>query len=62
MSLRKNAIYKLKKGFSRTAYSLTFEQGKRNYYITSQFSYTQVVWIFQKQKLSRLISYIHEKA
>ena len=50
-SLCKKASQKLN-AFARIAYSLKFEQRKLllNAFITSQFSYASVVWIFYSRK------------
>ena len=45
-------------------YSLKFEQRKLflNAFVTSQFSYGPVVWMFHNQKLNNYVNYIHERA
>ena len=50
--------------FARIAYSLKFQQRKLllNAFITSQFSYPPVVWMFQNRKLNNQINRIHERA
>ena len=50
--------------FARIAYSLKFQQRKLllNAFITSQFSYAPVVWMFQNRKLNNQINRIHERA
>ena len=47
---------------ARIAYSLKFEQRRLllNAFITSQFSYTSVVWIFYNWKLTNHINCIHD--
>ena len=46
------------KNFARIAYSLKFEQRKLllNAFITSQFSYAPVVWMFHNRKLNNHIN------
>ena len=46
----------------RVAYQLNFNQRKLNYFITSQFSYTPLVWMFHSSKQNHHISCIHERA
>ena len=62
-SLCKKASQKLN-AFARIAYSLKFEQRKLllNAFITSQFSYAPVVWMFHNRKLNNHINRIHERA
>ena len=61
-SLCKKSSQKLN-AFARIAYSLKYEQRKLlNTFITSQFSYTPVVWMFHNRKLSNHINRIHEWA
>ena len=62
-SLCKKASQKLN-GFARIAYSLKFEQRGLllNVFITSQFSYAPVVWMFHNRKLNNHINRIHERA
>ena len=49
--------------FARLAYSLKFKQRKLlNAFITSQFSYVPVVWMFHNRKLNNHINCIHERA
>ena len=50
--------------FARIAYSLKFDQRKLllNTFITSQFSYAPVVWMFHSRKLNNHINHIHERA
>ena len=62
-SLRKKASQKLNP-LSRVAYQLGFNQRKllMNAFITSQFSYTPVVWMFQSHKQNHHINRIHERA
>ena len=63
ISLCKKASQKLN-AFARIAYSLKFEQRKLllNAFITSQFSYAPVVWMFHNRKLNNHINRIHERA
>ena len=46
------------------ASSLKFQQRKLllNAFITAQFSYTPVIWMFHSRKLNNRINYIHERA
>ena len=62
-SLCKKARQKLN-AFARVAYSLKFEQRKvlLNAFITSQFYYAPVVWMFHNRKLNNHTNRIHEKA
>ena len=62
-SLRKKASQKLN-AYARIAYSLKFEQRKLllNAFITSQFSYAPVVWMFHNRKLNNHINRIYERA
>ena len=62
-SLRKKASQKLNP-LSRVAYQLGFNQRKllMNAFVTSQFSYTPVVWMFQSHKQNHHINRIHERA
>ena len=62
-SLCKKASQKLN-AFARIAYSLKFDQRKLllNAFITSQFSYAPVVWMFHNRKLNNHINRIHERA
>ena len=62
-SLCKKASQKLN-AFPRIAYSLKFDQRKLllNAFITSQFSYAPVVWMFHNRKLNNHISRINERA
>ena len=50
--------------FARMAYSLKFEQRKLllNAFITSQFSYAPILWMFHNRKLNSHINRIHERA
>ena len=50
--------------FARIACSLKFDQRKLllNAFITSQFSYAPVVWMFHNRKLNNHINRIHERA
>ena len=41
---------------------LKFKQTKLNAFITSQFSYAPVVWMFHNRKLNNHINCIHERA
>ena len=56
-SLKQNAL-------SRVAYQLDFNQRKllMNVFITSQFSYTPVVWMLHSRKQSQYINRMHERA
>ena len=60
-SLCKKASQKIN-AFARIACFLKFDQRKLllNAFITSQFSYAPVVWIFHNRKLSNHINCIHE--
>ena len=62
-SLSKKTSQKLN-AFARISYSLKFEQRKLlfNAFITSQFSYTPVVWMFHNRKLNNHINGIYERA
>ena len=62
-SLCKKTSQKLN-AFARIAYSLKFEQRKLllNAFITSQFSYAPVVWMFHNRKLNNHINRTHERA
>ena len=62
-SLCKKASQKLNT-LSRVAYQLDFNQRKllMNAFITSQFSYAPVVWMFHSRKQNHYINRIHEKA
>ena len=62
-SLCKKASQKLN-AFARIACSLKFHQRKLvlNTFITSQFSYAPVVWMFHNRKLNNHINRIHERA
>ena len=62
-SLCKKAIQKLN-ALSRVAYQLDFNQTKflLNAFITSQFSYALVVWMFHSRKQNLHINRIHERA
>ena len=62
-SLCKKASQKLN-AFARIAYSLKFEQRKLllNAFITSQFSYAPILWMFHNRKLNSHINRIHERA
>ena len=62
-SVCKKASQKLN-AFARTACSLKFDQRKLllNAFITSQFSYAPVVWMFHNRKLNNHINRIHERA
>ena len=62
-SLCKKASQKLN-AFARIACSLKFDQRKLllNVFITSQFSYAPVVWMFHNRKLNNHINRIHERA
>ena len=59
----KKASQKLN-AFARIAYSLKFDQRKLllNAFITSQFPYAPVAWIFHNRKLNNHINRIHERA
>ena len=59
----KNAGQKLNT-FGRIACSLKFDQKKLflNAFITSQFSYAPVLWMFHNRKLNNHINRIHERA
>ena len=63
ISLCKEAIQKLNV-FARIACSLKFDQRKLllNAFITSQFSYAPVVWVFHNRKLNNHINRINERA
>ena len=63
ISLCRKASQKLN-AFARIACSLKFEQRKLlfNAFITSQFSYVPVVWMFHNRKLNNHINCIHERA
>ena len=62
-SLCKKASQKLN-ALSRVAYQLDFNQRKLllNTFITSQFSYALVVWMFHSRKQNHHIDRIHERA
>ena len=62
-SLYKKASQKLN-AFARIACSLKFDQRKLhlNTFITSQFSYAPVVWMFYSRKLNNHINRIHKRA
>ena len=62
-SLCKKASQKLN-AFSRVAYQSDFNQRKLllNAFITSQFSYAPVVWMFHSRKQNHYINCIHERA
>ena len=62
-SLCKKASQKLN-ALSRVAYQLYFNQRKllMNAFVTSQFSYARVVWMFHSRKQNHHISRIHERA
>ena len=62
-SLCKKASQKLN-ALSRVAYQLDFNQRKllMNVFITSQFSYTPVVWMLHSRKQSQYINRMHERA
>ena len=62
-SLCKKASQKLN-AFARIACSLKFGQRKLllNAFITSQFSYVPIVWMFHNRKLNSHINCIHERA
>ena len=62
-SLCKKGSQKLN-AFSRITCSLKFDERKllRNAFITSQFSYVPVVWMFHSWKLNNHINRIHERA
>ena len=62
-SLCKKASQKLN-ALTRMASSLKFKQRKLllNAFITSQFSYAPVVWMFHSRKLNNRINRIHERA
>ena len=62
-SLCKKASQKLN-ALARMASSLKFKQRKLllNAFITSQFSYAPVVWMFHSRKLNNRINHIHEMA
>ena len=61
-SLCKKASQKLN-ALTRMASSLKFKQRKLllNAFITSQFSYAPVVWMFRSRNLNNRISHIHER-
>ena len=61
-SLWRKASQKLN-AFARIAYFLKFDQRKLllNAFITSQFSYAPVVWMFHNRKLNNHINRIHER-
>ena len=61
-SLCKKASQKLN-ALARMASSLKFKQRKLllNAFITSQFSYAPVVWMFHSRKLNNRINHIHER-
>ena len=50
--------------FARIAFSLKFDKRKLllNAFITSQFSYAPVVWMFHNRKLNNHINRIHKRA
>ena len=52
------------KNLTRIAHSLKFEQRKLllNAFITSQFSYAPVVWMFHNRKLNNHINPIYERS
>ena len=62
-SLCQSASQKLN-AFARIVYSLKFDQRKLlfNGFITSQFFYAPVVWMFHNRKLNNHINRIHEIA
>ena len=62
-SLCKKASQKLN-ALSRVAYQLDFNQRKllMNAFITSQFFYAPVVWMFHSRKQNHHINRIHERA
>ena len=62
-SLCKKAIRTLNP-FARIACSLKFDQRKLllNAFITSQFSYAPIVWMFHNRKLNNHINLNHEKS
>ena len=62
-SLYKKASQKLN-SLARMASSLKFKQRRLllNAFITAQFSYAPVVWMFHSRKLNNRINYIHERA
>ena len=61
--MEKKAGQKLN-ALSRVAYQLDFNQRKllMNAFITSQFSYAPVVWMFHSRKQNHHINRIHERA
>ena len=61
-SLSKKASKKLN-ALSRIASCMTFEQRRLilNSFITSDFSYCQIVWMFHSKKLNERINHIHER-
>ena len=61
--MAKKANQKLN-ALSRVAYQLDFNQRKllMNAFITSQFSYAPVVWMFHSRKQNHYINRIHERA
>ena len=62
-SLCKKASQKLN-ALARMASSLKFKQRKLllNAFITAQFSYAPVIWMFNSRKLNSRINHIHERA
>ena len=62
-SLCKKASQKLN-ALARLTSSLKFKQRKLllNAFITAQFSYAPVVWMFHSRKLNNRINHIHERA
>ena len=62
-TLCKKASQKLN-ALSRIASSLKFDQRKTimNAFITSQFSYAPVIWMFHSRRLNNRINHIHERA
>ena len=61
-SFCKKASQKLN-AFARVAYFVNFEQIKLlfNTFITLQFSYAPVVWMFLNRKLNNYMNHIHER-
>ena len=61
--LCKKASQKLN-ALSRLASSMTFDQRRliMNSFITSNFSYCPIVWMFHSRKLNERINYIHERS
>ena len=62
-SLCKRTSQKLN-ALSRITFCMTFDQRKLilNSFITSHFSYCQIVWMSHSRKLNEIINHIHEMA